>query len=510
MSETAMDMSGGEGLVVRDIVMSYSGVTVLKGVSIAVRPGEVIGLVGHNGAGKSTLMKVISGAVRPDSGTIDIDGKAETLGSPIDALRAGIVTVYQELSLLPNLTVAQNVFLGNELKKGGALNKEAMRQATRELTARFGLDIDPDSKVGTHSVATRQLLEIAVATHRNAKFLLLDEPTTSLEGNQVDQFLEIVRALAAQGIGIVLVDHKLEELYAVASRVVALVDGEVRIDAAVSDVSRQDVVVAIAGEEAVDLLDRRAEVPRAASDPHAEVTVQVTGLRTDRLAGVDLKAHAGRVLGIYGLVGAGRTELLRTLVGLDTVTSGTVTVFDESYAPRDPDDARKAGVVYLTEERKVDGIVPQLDSNVNAMLPVLRRAYRAGFLSRRQLRAEANVYMDQLKVRGDRTGAISNLSGGNQQKVLLARALAQEPRVLLLDEPTKGVDLGVKADIHQIIRQLAHDKGLTVILVSSEEEEICDVSDDVIVMNNGSTDGQLLDPTTLTPASLRHAAWDAA
>ncbi|MFD1714874.1 sugar ABC transporter ATP-binding protein [Amnibacterium flavum] len=506
---TATDSLETRGLEAQDIVMSYSGVTVLKGVSVAVRPGEVVGLVGHNGAGKSTLMRIISGAAKPDSGAITIGGRPETLGSPIDALRSGIVTVYQELSLLSNLTVAQNVFLGNEQVKRRVLDKDAMRETTRALTKRFGLDVDPDSKVGDHPVATRQLLEIAVATHRNARFLLLDEPTTSLEGKQVDQFLEIVRSLAADGIGIILVDHKLEELYAVATRVVALVDGEVRIDANVADVSREDVVAAIAGEEAVEFFAGATRSAREA-DPDVPVTVRIEGLSTDRLSRVDLSARAGRVLGIYGLVGSGRTELLRTLVGLDSVRAGTVSLFDKAYSPRDPDAARRAGVVYLTEERKIDGIVPQLDSAVNAMLPVLRSAYRGGFLNRSKLKHEADRWMDQLKVRGDRSGPVASLSGGNQQKVLLARALAQQPRVLLLDEPTKGVDLGVKADIHKMIRRLAHEDGLTVILVSSEEEEICDVSDDVIVMSNGSTDGALLAPEALTPAALRHAAWDAA
>ncbi|MDZ8274785.1 sugar ABC transporter ATP-binding protein [Microbacterium aquimaris] len=506
----AMDTAAGSGLEVRDVVMSYTGVTVLKGVSIAVRPGEVIGLVGHNGAGKSTLMRVISGAIKPVSGAVLLDGEPTPLGSPIDALHAGIATVYQELSLLPNLTVAQNVFLGHERTRAGMLSKDEMRERTMALAKEFGLDVDPDAKVGTYPVATRQLLEIAIATHRNARFLLLDEPTTSLEGAQVDRFLDIVRSLSNRGIGIILVDHKLEELYAVASRVVALVDGEVRIDANVDEVSRQEIVTAIAGEEAVDLADRAARTPRVAQENTRPVTVSVERLATSDISDVTLRAHEGRVLGIYGLVGSGRTELLRALVGLDGIRSGRVTVFDKPYAPRGPADAMKAGVVYVTEERKVDGIVPQLDSATNAMLPVLRRAYRWGRLDRGRLTAIATGYMDQLKVKGDRTGPVERLSGGNQQKVILARALAQQPKVLLLDEPTKGVDLGVKADIHQMVRRLAHQDGLTVIVVSSEEEEICEVSDDVVVMSNGVSDGTVLDPHTLTPASLRHAAWDAA
>ncbi|MFK4760093.1 sugar ABC transporter ATP-binding protein [Microbacterium sp. ZW T5_45] len=506
----AMDGVAGSGLEVQDVVMSYSGVTVLKGVSIAVRPGEVVGLVGHNGAGKSTLMRVISGAIKPVSGAILLDGERKSLGSPIDALQAGIATVYQELSLLPNLTVTQNAFLGHERTRSGILNKDQMRERTRALTEEFGLDVDPDAKVGSYPVATRQLLEIAIATHRNARFLLLDEPTTSLEGSQVDRFLEIVKTLSSRGIGIVLVDHKLEELYAVASRVVALVDGGVRIDADVKEVSRQDVVTAIAGEDAVQLVGRSARKPELAEQSTNKITVYVEGLRTSALSDVTLRAHEGRVLGIYGLVGAGRTELLRTLVGLDPIKDGSITVFGKPFAPRGPHHAMKAGVVYVTEERKVDGIIPQLDSSLNAMLPVLRRAYRWGKLDRSRVREIATEYMDQLKVKGNRSGPIERLSGGNQQKVLLARALAQDPKILLLDEPTKGVDLGVKADIHQMVRRLAHENGLTVIVVSSEEEEICEVSDDVLVMSNGTADGTVLDPDSLTPASLRHAAWNAA
>jgi len=506
----AMDGVAGSGLEVRDVVMSYSDVTVLKGVSIAVRPGEVVGLVGHNGAGKSTLMRVISGAIKPVSGEILLDGERRALGSPVEALNAGIATVYQELSLLPNLTVAQNAFLGHERTRSGLLSKHQMRERTRALTEEFGLDVDPDAKVGSYPVATRQLLEIAIATHRNARFLLLDEPTTSLEGAQVDRFLDIVKALSSRGIGIVLVDHKLEELYAVASRVVALVDGEVRIDADVNQVSRQEVVTAIAGEDAVELAGRTPRSPAQVAETTRPVTVAVEGLRTGALSGVTLRAHEGRVLGIYGLVGAGRTELLRTLVGLDPIKSGNISLFGAPFTPRGPHHAMKAGVVYVTEERKVDGIVPQLDSSINAMLPVLHRAYRWGRLDRSRLKALATEYMDQLKVKGNRSGPIERLSGGNQQKVLLARALAQDPKVLLLDEPTKGVDLGVKADIHHMVRRLAHENGLTIIVVSSEEEEICEVSDDVLVMSNGAADGTLLDPESLTPASLRHAAWDAA
>lgn len=499
----------GHGLEVRDIEKRYSGVPVLKGVSVVVRPGEVVGLVGHNGAGKSTLLRTIAGAIRPDGGEIVVDGVPRTFSSPADALAVGIGTVYQELSLLPNLTVTQNVFLGTELRSGVVLKRAEMRSKTRELTERFGLDLDPDRAVASYPVATRQLLEVAIATSRNARFLLLDEPTTSLEGRQVDRFLETVRDLAKSGLGIVLVDHKLEELYAVADRIVALVDGELRIDAEVSKVSRDEVVSAIAGHTVVHQTARDRGVSTAGS-PDGPPSVMVEKLRTRVLNDVSLAARPGRVLGLYGLVGSGRTEFLRSLLGLDPILSGRVEINGAAFRPRDPGKARRAGIVYVTEERKLDGIVPQLDSGTNVMLPVLDEFSRAGFLERRRIGARSAQLMNELKVRGDRSAPVVRLSGGNQQKVLLARALAQSPRILLLDEPTKGVDLGVKAEIHRMIIRLAHEEGLTVLVVSSEEDEICEVADDVVIFASGTTDGSVLPAETLTPADLRAAAWHAA
>jgi ABC-type sugar transport system ATPase subunit len=499
-----MSVPGGRGLEVRNLVKSYSGVDVLKGVSLTVAPGEVIGLVGHNGAGKSTLMRMISGAAKPDSGSILIDGVEAVLGSPVGALEAGISTVYQELSLLPSLTVTQNIFLGSELARNGFLDRRRMRARAVELTEELNIEVDPDGLVGDYPVATRQLLEIAIAARqRKARFLLLDEPTTSLEGSQVDRFLATIAGLGNDGIGIILVDHKLDELYKVASRVIALVDGEVRIDADVATVDRREVVRAIAGDEAVAADAAKPSI--AALD--APVSLRVTDLRSNQLNGVTCEAREGRVLGIYGLVGSGRTELLRSIAGIDSTTSGRMELHGRRFAPSDPRAAIKAGVVYVTEERKLDGIVPQLDSAMNTMLPVLSGSTRYGLINYRTLNRKAGSLMDRLRVRGDRQAAVSSLSGGNQQKVILARALAQQPKVLLLDEPTKGVDLGVKAEIHDIIRRLAHDESLTIVIVSSEEEEICEVSDDVLVMSGGESDGQFVPADLVTPAGLRRVAW---
>lgn len=510
MERTAtVDSTSNSGaLEVRDIEKRFAGVPVLRGVSVAVRPGEVVGLVGHNGAGKSTLLRIISGAHRQDAGQILIGGSEVSLGSPADAHEAGIATVYQELSLLPNLTVAQNAFLGDELRTRGILDRAAMRDQTRELTESFGLDVDPDRKVRDYPVATRQLLEVAIATRRGARFLLLDEPTTSLEGAQVERFLATVRDLASQGFGIILVDHKLEELYAVANRIVALVDGGIRIDSAVSEVSRDDVIQAIAGHaiEHTAVRDRIAVRPVSETAP----ALRVSGLRTKSVQSVTLEAHAGRVLGLYGLVGSGRTEFLRSLLGLDPVLAGSIELSGVPYRPRNPGQAGRHGIVYVTEERKIDGIVPLLDAGANVTLPVVSQFTRAGFLQGARLREIATERMNQLSVLGDRSGPVERLSGGNQQKVLLARALAQGPRILLLDEPTKGVDLGVKAQIHRMIVNLAHDDGLTVIVVSSEEDEICEIADDVVIFSHGSTHDDVLDAATVTPTDLRTLAWSAA
>lgn len=520
--------TSSEGLRANSIIKLYAGVPALAGVDITVRPGEIVGLVGHNGAGKSTLLKTLSGAIRPDSGTISIDGQELVLTGPSVAIAAGISTVYQELSLLPNLTVTQNVFLGRELHTQGQLARESMRQAAQKLTERFGVEVDVDRRLGDYPVATRQLLEIAIATERGSRFLLLDEPTTSLEGEQVSRLLEVVRNLAQEtGVGVLLVNHKLDELYAVADSVVALVDGTVRISGSAKEIDRADIIRAIAGDEAaahiisegqVDLTAPMDAPPTDAmengssgpGETSKQPTLLVQNLKTPSLRDVTVQAFPGRVLGLYGLIGSGRTEFMRALVGLDTLIAGQIELHGQLYTPKNPHDASQKGLVYLTEERKIDGIIPGLDSSLNVVLPILRSFSKFGALDKRAMAATATHYMNMLQVRGNREAPVVSLSGGNQQKVLLARALAQKPKYLLLDEPTKGVDIGVKTEIHRLLRRLAHEEGLTVIVVSSEEEEILDVSDDVATFSAGTCDGSTSLVSELTLASLRRAAWDVA
>lgn len=511
------------------IVKRYGGSPALDGVDLVVEPGRIVGLVGHNGAGKSTLLKTLSGAVRPDEGSVWIGQDVLRGLGPSEALAGGISTVYQELSLLENLSVTENVFLGREQRSGLRLAKEEMRHSARELVERFELDVDVDRPLADYPVATRQLLEIAVATERGGRFLLLDEPTTSLEADQIDRLLDVVESLARQDdVGVLFINHKLDELYRVVDDIVVLVDGEVRVAGPVDRVDRPTVLQAIAGEEAAGKIlaggggeimssrpdDEGASATSSDRDDDAgrgtPATLEVDDLRTPVVPGVTLRARRGRVLGIYGLIGSGRTEFLRALAGLDRVVGGEVRVDGGHVEPRSPHASQRAGIVYLTEERKHDGIIPQLGSVVNVMLPVMRRHRRLGRLHWQEIDDLANEYMDRLQVRGDRTMPVDSLSGGNQQKVLLARTLAQGPKVLLLDEPTKGVDIGVKVEIHRLLRDLAHDQGLAVVVVSSEEEEILDVADEVVVFVEGRPVGPPRPASELSQATLRQAAWSQA
>ncbi|MFT0762965.1 sugar ABC transporter ATP-binding protein [Actinomyces sp. F1_1611] len=487
-----------------DIRKSYGPNPVLKGVSFNLHAGEIVGFVGHNGAGKSTLLKVFAGAHKADSGTLKLAGRSVSFSSPQDAIAAGVSTVYQELSLLPNLTVTQNVWLGRELAGPTGLRTAQMRAGAQEIVERFGLDVDVDKLVGAYPVATRQLLEIAIAVSKDTKCLLLDEPTTALEGEQITHLLSYLRNLAdTEGIGILLVNHKLDELYQVCDRIVALMDGRLVIDAPTATANRRDVVAAIAGQDAVDVTGEKKQVVLGERVPW----FGVEDLVNDTLGGVSFDAARGRVLGVYGLGGSGRSETLRAIVGADRVRRGRVRVGDETFAPTTPRAAIRRGIAFLTEERKTDGIVPQQNSVTNTALPVLERFTSWGVLRSGALDKYVNRLLEFLELRGDPQAPISSLSGGNQQKVLLAKALAQEPKVLLLDEPTKGVDIGVKTEIHQILRDLAHTEDMVVVMVSSEEEEILDVSDEVIVFAGGRVVSDPLPVDELSVSKLRHLAW---
>lgn len=495
-----------KGFKAEALTKHFSGVPALAGISFALRPGEVVGLVGHNGAGKSTLLKVLAGAHKHDGGTLTLDGEPVEFSNPSDALRNGVATVYQELSLLPNLSVLENVWLGRELSGPKGLKKAEMARLTSELLQEFGLDMDVDRKLGDYPVAARQLLEIAIAASKDTKYLLLDEPTTSLEGDQIGHLLEYVKDLAhRKNVGILLVDHKLDELYAVANRIVALVDGRVIFDDDAKNISNEDVVRAIVGEEAAAHSESVSE--ENLDTAKLELALKVDNVAGPALDGVTLEAHRGEVVGLYGLVGAGRTEFLRTLIGVETLAEGQISIFGADYRPKNPSDAMKHGFAYLTEERKKDGIVPGMSSPENVSLPILKRFSRAGRLNAKALKRTTTDLISDLRVKGNTSGPIVALSGGNQQKVLIARTIAQNPKILLLDEPTKGVDIGVKAEIHSLLRKMVETDGLSLIVASSEEEEILELSDTVYVFQGGKTVTDGIPVGELSVAKLRELAW---
>lgn len=507
-------------LEARNVSKRYGYTQALDDVTLSVVAGEVHGLVGHNGAGKSTLLRVLAGADRPDAGMLLLDGRRLELGSPHDAIGRGISCVHQELSVVDNLTVAQNLFLGREIRKMRfRLDIPEMERQTAAFLHEFGLDIPPGQRVRELTVARRQLIEVITALHRNARFLLLDEPTSALEVSQIEDLLKTIRRVAAErGVGVLLIDHKVDEVYAVADRVTALRNGCVLLSGRISEVRREDVIGAIVGDAGNGRPAHGAAAParpqeeRAGKATEARVrppALEVRGLRSETLRGVSLVAHAGRVLGIYGLVGSGRTDLLCTLYGVEKMTGGTIELFGRPYRPHGPEAAIRAGIAYLSEERKADGFVPKLTPVANVTLPVLARYVRMAVLSLRRAAADARRSLSRVDVRGDLDGAMDDLSGGNQQKVLFARVMLQSPRLLLLDEPTKGVDIGAKREIQQIVRSFVRDSAVAALVVSSEEEEILALADDVVVFHNGTCDGTVYRPTSLQPGDLRRFAWAA-
>ena len=513
---------GREGLVIQDLSKAYEGVWALDQVSLSVFPGQVVALAGHNGAGKSTLLRSLSGAERPDRGTITLNGVRKNFAHPSDATAAGIACVYQELSLIDELTVGQNLFLGQERTHGGRLERRKMNDIADQLCDEFGMQARAPDPVGTLPVAQRQMVEVIRAVRRGSRYLLLDEPTTALEPTQIDHLLTIVRTLTREkDLGVLLVDHKLDEIFAVADYIAALSNGRLVLAGPAATVDRAAVVRAVVGEHPAEGTVGDGEQTRsaAAAKPDRDLArrgaartsesavLVARNVRGPRLTDVSLQVHQGEILGVYGLVGSGRTRFLRTVYGAEPMVSGTLTLDGGDYAPKRPGRAIKAGVAFVSEERKHDGLIPQLSARVNVVIPVLDRFRRFGVLQWPDLRQSADEVLAAVAIHGDTRAPVTSLSGGNQQKALFARATLQAPRLLLLDEPTKGVDIGAKAEIYSIVHALARDKQVAVIVVSSEEEEILTLADRATIFRLGACDGSTYQTAGLTVAKLRELAW---
>jgi ribose transport system ATP-binding protein len=499
----------------QDIIKHFGDTCALSGVSLELKSGEIHGLVGHNGAGKSTLLRVFSGSIVPDAGVLLDNGVPIVLREPGDALSLGVATVYQELSLLENLTVAENAYLGNEITNLSVMKRKAMEEQTRQLLKRFDIDVSPREKLGELSVAQRQLIEIAVAVHRNADFLLLDEPTTSLEASQIERTLDWIETLAKrENIGILFIGHKIDELLKVSDKITVLADGKMMLQQSRKFFNRSEIVNAVIGkvqEEGRNYSLSIGQIPadkQIKEDNDSDIfALKVRNLRSEYFNGIQLQSKKNHVLGIYGLVGSGRSRFLRTMIGVEPFTSGEFELLGKSYEPGGPRKAASQGIVYLTEDRKINGFIPLMSARKNVVLPVLKDYSKFGSLDLKGMQNDADEILSELNVRGDLGGSMIQLSGGNQQKVLFARAIRQRPRLLLLDEPTKGVDIGAKNEIYRLILFLTKVKNISVIMVSSEEQEILDVSDEIVIFKHGHCDGTVYDPKDMDDQKLRALAW---
>ena len=477
----APSTTGSALLRVTGVTKSYGGVRALSGVSFDVRGGEVHALVGENGAGKSTLIAVVSGARQPDAGTVEIDGRTVEDLDPVRARALGAAVIHQRPALFGELSVAENVALGTE--RSGSLERidwKGRRVRAAELLERLGATISPDARVADLRTAEQQLVEIARALGGNARVVVLDEPTASLSDEEAARVLDIVRELRRDGCAVVYVSHRLEEVLAIADRVTVLRDGEVAATLAADRTSRAEIVKLMIGRAIEEATPRP-------SSARKEVLLDVRGLSAAALglSDVSISVRAGEIVGLFGLVGAGRTELARVLFGLERADRGDVKLGGRPFAPRSPAEAIAAGLAYVPEDRPRHGVLLDMDVGANVVLAVQDRLARRGIVDPPREDAIAQRLIDRLDVRTDSLRRlVRTLSGGNQQKVALARWLAAEPAMLVLDEPTQGIDVGARAEIHALLQELVA-RGLGVLAISSDLEEVMGISDRVAVMRAG-------------------------
>ncbi|KAA5611148.1 sugar ABC transporter ATP-binding protein [Rhodovastum atsumiense] len=479
----------------RGISKTFPGVKALNDVQIKAWSGEVLALMGENGAGKSTLMKILSGAYHADpGGEILIDGSPVQITDPIAAKRHGIAIIYQELALAPNLSVAENIYLGDELHKpGGRIDRRAMNAGCRAVLERLGAPFGPQTTVSTLSIAERQLVEIARALHSRSRILVLDEPTTPLSSRETDRLFTLLRQLRAEGIALIYISHRMAEIYELADRVSVLRDGGYVGTLEREEINAEALVRMMVGRELSTFYTKE-------HDPHGShgpVVLEVRNL-TDgrRVKPCSLRLHRGEVLGIAGLVGSGRTELARLIYGADRRTGGEILLNGRPVTIRSPEDALAAGIAYLTEDRKQLGLFLDMSCAENINIGVIRKDSRpGGILDLARARERAEQAFAALRIRAASPQiSVGSLSGGNQQKVLLSRWLETGPAVLILDEPTRGVDIGAKSEIYRIIDDLAK-RDIGVIVISSELPEIIGICDRVLVMREGRIEGEVGGPS---------------
>jgi ribose transport system ATP-binding protein len=468
-----------------DISKAFPGVQALSNISFNLRPGEIHALVGENGAGKSTLIKILSGAYQRDSGTIRMDGDDVEISNPSHALALGIITIYQETSLCGELSVAENIFMGRLPRSGPFVQWQGLYDDAQKLLDQLETPFDARSRLGDLSTAQRQMVEIARALSMNARVIVFDEPTASLTDSEVEVLFDTIRRLRSGGVSIIYISHRLSEIFALSDRVTVLRDGVWVSTAETGTTDEATIVRHMVGRNVDDLFSRQGE--HADTEP----VLTVAGLTGRKFFDISFEVHAGEIVGLFGLVGSGRTDLVRALFGAETIYSGGIHIDGEPVAPHSPRDAIRSGVVLAPEDRKEHGLVLGMTVQENVTLPNLKRVSEFGFLRPRYERELAGRYRDELAIRTPTLATqAASLSGGNQQKVVLAKWLARKPKVLILDEPTRGIDVAGKAEVHRLMNSLA-EQGVAVLMVSSELPEILGMSDRVLIMHEKRLAGEL-------------------
>lgn len=471
-------------LELKDVSKAYPGVVALDHVSLDLKHGEVLALMGENGAGKSTLIKVIAGAIVPDSGAVCIGGKEYRQMTPQIAHSLGIEVIYQEFNLFPSLSIAENIFMGNFPGNGVTVDYRAMEESAGELFEKMNVRVDPRTKVRDLSVAYMQLVEIAKALSKNVKILIMDEPTAPLTAGEVDILLELVRNLKKQGVSVIYISHRLNEVFQIADRVVVLRDGHMISERDIQEVDRNTLVHDMVGRNVTETFPEHSRHP-------GEVVLSIKHLSGNGIQEVSFDLRKGEILGLAGLVGSGRTELVRMIYGADPHSGGEIFVEQERLGIRRPKDAIDHGITLAPEDRKRQGVILGLPVFENISLPIIRKLCHLGVVDRRAERKVVDRQTDRLRVKmPDARQPVKNLSGGNQQKIVLAKLLASDSRILILDEPTRGIDVGAKQEIYRIMNELC-DGGMSIIMISSEMEEVIGMSDRILVMHEGKMAGML-------------------
>ena len=489
-------------LEMKDIQKHFAGIVALDHASLSVAPGEVHALIGQNGAGKSTLIKVLTGAYHRDGGTVLFAGEPVDFASPLAAQRGGITTIYQEVNLVPLRTVAENIFMGREPKRFGLIQWRSMNTEAARLLQDLGLSLDVTRPLGEFSTAIQQMVALARAVSVQAQLVIMDEPTSSLNEREVETLFGVIRNLKRGGVSVMFVSHRLDELYAVCDRITVMRDGKTVYSGEMSGISRLQLVEQMLGRE-IRSEGAQTGFVRATGNGQPLLSVSHVGSGT-RLTDASIEVGQGEVVGLAGLLGSGRSELARIIFGADSADHGEVTLNGVPLAFRTPVDAISAGIGFCSEDRKAEGIVPELSVRENLTLALLPRLSKAGIVDTRRQGEIVDRFIARLGIKTSNPDQpIRELSGGNQQKVLLARWLATNPRLLILDEPTRGIDVGAKAEIQHLIGELAQG-GLGVLMISSELEELIEGCNRVTVLREGQTVAHLTG-TQVSEEQLLHA-----